>query len=364
MKISILIPCYNEELTIEKCLRSCVNQTRKADEIIVVDDSSTDNTFEILKKLSSEFSGLIKIVRTPKNTGNKSYAQEYGLHFVTGDIFIATDGDTMIDKNFLKIMEAEMHDGKVAAVAGYVKSLKYNWITACRALDYTVSQNIDKLAQDYLNFIFVIPGAAGAFRTKIFKEEVRFDHDTICEDLDFTYRLHEMGYKIKYNRKAICYTQDPTTLESYVNQMRRWFGGGWQNLRKHLEIPNSPGMALELSLIYVEGLIYSFLMFLLPIINLYITMYLMLIYLAVVVFLATFGSIKEKRLDIFLCIPCYMFLKYVNAWVFVEQFIKEIIFRKKNLVWFQPTRVSIEMPAEKAVSFIPIPFNKQSTIKK
>ncbi|OGZ78337.1 MAG: hypothetical protein A2358_03370 [Candidatus Staskawiczbacteria bacterium RIFOXYB1_FULL_37_44] len=337
MKISILIPCYNEEFTIERCIMSCLNQTRPADEIIVVDDSSFDKTPEILKR----FGSAIKTVRTPKNTGNKSYAQEYGLQFVTGDVFIATDGDTMLSKDFIEIMEKDMQDGSISAVAGYVKSLKYNWLTACRALDYTVSQNIDKLAQDYLNFIFVIPGAAGAFRTDVFKEKIMFGHDTLTEDLDFTYRLHEMGYKIKYNRKAICYTQDPSALGAYINQMRRWFGGGWQNLKKHFNIPNSPGMALELSLIYVEGLIYSFMMIFLPLINLYLTFYLLLIYSAVVLGLSVFGSIKEKRIDILFCFPCYIFLKYVNAWIFMEQFLQEIILRKKRLVWFKPTRVKM-----------------------
>jgi len=100
-------------------------------------------------------------------------------------------------------------------------------------------------------------------------------------------------------------------------------------------------MALELSLIYVEGLIYSFMMIFLPLINLYLTFYLLLIYSAVVLGLSVFGSIKEKRIDILFCFPCYIFLKYVNAWIFMEQFLQEIILRKKRLVWFKPTRVKM-----------------------
>ena len=338
MKISILIPCYNEELTIEKCVLSCLNQTRPADEIIVVDDSSTDKTPTVLKK----FGKLIRVIRTPQNTGNKSYAQEYGLQFVTGDIFIATDGDTMLSNNFVEIMEKEMEDDSVSAVAGYVRSLKHNWLTACRALDYAISQNIDKLAQDYLNFIFVIPGAAGAFRTKIFREKIKFTHDTITEDLDFTYSFHELGYKIKYNRTAICYTQDPSTLKSYINQMRRWFGGGWQNLSKHFGVPDKPGMAMELSLIYIEGLVFSFMMFVMPIISLPITIYLLLIYCVIVTPLIIFATVKEKRPDFLLALPHYIFLKYVNAWIFLEQFFKEVILRKKNLHWFKPDRIEIK----------------------
>lgn len=342
MKISILIPCYNEELTIEKCLFSCIKQTRTPDEIIVVDDCSTDNTPQVLKK----FEGKIKIYRTPENTGNKSHAQEYGLKFVSGDVYIATDGDSILDKNFVKNIEKEMQDESISAVAGYVKSLKDNWLTASRALDYAVSQNIDKLAQAYIGFIFVIPGVAGAFRTKTFREKVPFNHDTITEDLDFTYRLNKMRLKIKYSRKAICYTQDPHTLSSYINQMRRWSGGGWQNFKKHATSPTSPSMALELSLIYIEGLVYSFVMFILPIINLYMAIYLFLLYVVIIAALAAFGATKEKRPDLMLALPGYIMLRFVNIYIFIEQFIKEIVLRKKTLSWFKPERVEIKISPE------------------
>lgn len=339
MKISVLIPCYNEEFTIEKCVASLLKQKRLPDEIIVVDDCSTDNTPHILSRLASP---LVKVVRTPKNTGGKSHAQEYGLQFVTGDIFITTDGDTMLHPDFVSVIEKDMRNKSVFAVAGHVKSLKYNWVTACRALDYTIAQNIDKVAQDYMNFVFVIPGAAGAFRTTEFKEKIIFTHDTITEDLDFTYRFHEMGYKIKYNTKAICYTQDPTTLSAYMNQTRRWVGGGWQCLLKHMSFPNKPGMALELALMYMEGLVYSFVAFLIPFINLYMAIVFFCLYCVFVFFLSIYGALKESRPDYLFILPFYVFLKYVNAYIFIEQFLKEAVMRDKNLEWFKPERVDMK----------------------
>ncbi len=338
MKISILIPCYNEELTIEKCVLSCLNQTRVPDEIVVINDSSTDNTAKVLEK----FSAPVKVYKTPKNTGNKSYAQEYGIQFITGDVFIATDGDTTLDEKFVEFIEEDMKNTEISAIAGYVKSYKYNWITSCRGLDYTISQNIDKLAQDYLNFIFVIPGAAGAFRTDVFKNKIQFTHDTITEDLDFTYRLHETKHIIRYDRRAICYTQDPVTLKAYINQMRRWFGGGWQNFVKHIGVPSKPGMALEISLIYIEGLIYSFMMFLMPLINLYLTFYVLMIYVFIVCCLALYAALKEKRIDFLLVVPGYILMKYVNAYIFLEQFFYEVVLRRKNLYWFKPERIKFK----------------------
>lgn len=336
--VSIMIPCYNEEKTIERCILSCLSQTVKLDQILVVDDSSKDGTPEILERYKDQ----IYAVKTPKNTGNKSSAQEYGLQFITSDIVVTTDGDTVLDDRFTEEIIKDFKDPKVAAAGGYVKSMKYNWLTRCRAVDYSIGQNLHKLAQSYLGFMFVIPGAAGAFRTKVFKEHLTFDHDTITEDLDFTYKLHKLGFKVAYNRKAIVFTQDPTTLSSYINQMRRWFGGGWQNLVKHFSIVLKPRQSLELSLMYIEGSVFSIVTLIMPIINLKVALMLLIPYFGITMVFSVYAAIKEKRIDLLLTPFSYFIFMYVNAYIFLEQFIKEVILKRKNLIWFKPERVEIE----------------------
>jgi len=335
MKISILIPCHNEEKTIYRCVASCLSQIRPADEIIVVDDGSTDNSVNILKK----FGSLIQVVRIMKNTGSKSCVQQFGLKYVAGDVFIATDADTVLDKDFIGRIEEDFSDPNVVAVAGYVRSLKHNWLTAVRELDYIIGQEIYKTAQSNINFLFVIPGCAGAFRTEIFKENILFDHDTVTEDLDFTYKFNKRNCRIVFDKKALVYTQDPADLRSYVNQMRRWYCGGWQNLLKHYQVAKKrPASALELSLIYIEGLIFSVLLYILPIINFYYFGIFLAMYMIPVVALAIYGSISRRRSDLLIFSPLYMIVAYVNSYVFFEQFIKEVVLRKKNMLWLSPER--------------------------
>ena len=336
--VTLFIPCFNEQNTIARCIKSCLEQELTPHQIIVVDDSSTDRTAKIL----AEFGKKITVVRTPKNTGNKSHAQEFGLQFVTGDLLITTDADTILHPKFVTEMVKAFDDPKVVAAGGYIRSLKYNWLTRCRAVDYVIGQNVHKLAQSYMGFMFVIPGAAGAFRTKVFKDHLTFDHDTITEDLDFTYKLHKRGLKIAYVRNAIVYTQDPTDLRSYINQMRRWFGGGWQNLSKHLDMASMhPLQTLELSLVYLEGLAFSFLLFLVPLINVRFTIQFLITYFFIALFVSTLAAIKERRIDLLLTPPSYLFLMYVSAYVFLEQFVKEFILGRKNLVWIKPERVDL-----------------------
>ena len=336
MRITILIPAHNEEKSIRACVQSCLDQTRKPDEVIVVDDGSTDKTPEILKSFGMQ----IGVVTMAKPTGNKSLAQEQGLKYVTGDVFIATDGDTVLHKDFVKYVEEDFNQyPDLAAVAGYVRSVKHNWLTACRAFEYAVGQNLHKLAQHHLGFLFVIPGAAGAFKTKTFFKHITFEHDTLTEDLDFTYRLHKDDLKIFYDRRIIVYTQDPATMHSYINQMRRWFGGGWQCLMKHIKLGSKqPKMALELSLMYFEGLAFSTLLFVLPFLSIKAFLGFIASYMVIAIIFAGFAAYKEKRWDLlFIPLP-YLVLVVVNSYIFLEQFFKEVVFRRKTLTWFHPER--------------------------
>ncbi len=336
MKISILIPCYNEEKSIADCVSSCLSQTRKPDQIIVVNDGSSDKSAEIL----ASFGDAITVVSLPTPTGNKSYAQEIGLQYVTGDVFVATDGDTVLDQDFIKYVEDDfVQNPQLSALGGYIQSKKYNWLTACRAFEYSVGQNLHKLAQHHLGFLFVIPGAAGVFKTADFRKFISFEHDTLTEDLDFTYRLHQLDLKIQYDTRLIVFTQDPITLHSYINQVRRWFGGGWQCLIKHYTLATKqPKVALELSIMYAEGFVFSVLFFLLPILSLKFFANFIISYLALASVFALFAAWKEKRLELILVPIPYALLVVINAYIFLEQMVKEMILGKKNLAWFHPER--------------------------
>lgn len=335
--ITILIPCWNEEATIERCVLSCLDQTRPADEVIVVDDSCTDSSPAILARYADK----ITVVRTPKNSGNKSHAQEYGLGFVKGDIVVTTDADTQLHPRFVETILKDFEDPTVAASGGYVVSRQHNWLTLCRAFEYCIGQNIHKPAQRFINYMFVIPGAAGAFRTEVFKTYVKFDHDTITEDLDFTYKLHKQGFTVEYNLDAIVYTQDPASLHSYINQMRRWYAGGWQCLLKHRDIIKRPAQALELSLMYIEGLTFALLIFILPLINIRAVGYFLVTYFITTFVFAVYTAVRERRWALLIVPIPYLPIVFINAYVFIEQFIKEVILRRKHLVWFKPERIHI-----------------------
>lgn len=96
-KVSVIVPIYNVEKYLEKCLDSLVNQTLKDIEIILVNDGSTDNSGQIAKEYVSKYKE--KIVYLEKQNGGLSDARNYGLEYAKGDYISFVDSDDYISKN-------------------------------------------------------------------------------------------------------------------------------------------------------------------------------------------------------------------------------------------------------------------------
>jgi cellulose synthase/poly-beta-1,6-N-acetylglucosamine synthase-like glycosyltransferase len=348
MRVSVLIPCHNEELSIKQCINSVLQQSYKPDEIVVVNDGSSDASLSILKAFKKEIKLVhvlkrtgnknFSIINIPTPTGNKSFAQERGLQHVTGDIVITTDGDTILHKDFIKNIVEEFKNPNVVASAGYVKSIKQNWLTACRQIDYLLSQDIHKNAQSLINAMYVMPGCAAAYRTSELKKHISFDHDTVTEDLDFTYQYHKKNLKLTFCKDAVAYTQDPSTLRDYIRQLRRWHAGNWQNLLKHFGVVNNPGNALELSLIYLEGLVFPLLLLFAFAFNIKVFLFFSITYAIIIFLFAFYGAKRDKRWDLLWHVPVYFLVSFVNYAIFIEQLFREVILLEKNLLWLQSQR--------------------------
>ena len=98
MKISIIIPCYNEENSIQQLLESVINIDYESKEIIIVDDSSSDQTLQIIERKFSNKYNFIKILKHTKNQGKGSCIRTAQKE-VSGDIVIIQDADLEYDPN-------------------------------------------------------------------------------------------------------------------------------------------------------------------------------------------------------------------------------------------------------------------------
>ena len=119
-KISVLIPAFNEEegiiTTINETIK-VLNELENDYEVIIVDDGSKDNTYEIVSKNLLNFNGKVKIEKYGKNIG-KGYAIKHGFNFVTGDYVLFLDADMDIHPNQINIFLDLMRNNDADIVMG------------------------------------------------------------------------------------------------------------------------------------------------------------------------------------------------------------------------------------------------------
>ena len=192
--ISIIIPAYNSENTIEKCLNAIFNTDypRKKYEVIVIDDKSTDNTINIVQRYPC------KLIKQKKNQG-PAKARNVGAQLSKGDILFFIDSDIILKKNSLTEVKESFKDKNKKCLTGMYKKYPENkgiFPLYKSFLWYHELSNVDK------DFVGVMNTACGAIKKEIFIDIKGFNTNykgAECEDVEFSRRLTQK-YRIYFNK--------------------------------------------------------------------------------------------------------------------------------------------------------------------
>lgn len=269
-RVSVVIPAYNEEKTIEATVRSVLESSYQNFEVIVINDGSTDSTEQALSQYV--LGGQIAIINRPQ--GGKALAVNTGILASSGEIVQIIDADVVIQRDVLAKLAVHFEDPEVSAVSGNIKvGNRVNVLTNLQALEYVRDLNLRRRALDILDTIPVIPGATGAFRKGVFKIVGGMDKETLVEDMDMTLKIVKAAGDVRFETHALSYTEGPENWKAWIRQRRRWYGGSLQTMLKHREKWWKFG---PLSLIGFPFLIVS--MFFIPIVD-FTTMALLFVYL-------------------------------------------------------------------------------------
>lgn len=187
MKISVVIPAYNEEKNIGICIEHVLNQTIKADEIIVVDNNSTDSTKEVIKTYPVKYvlekdQGIIP-------------ARNRGFDEAKGNIIARTDSDTRVPTNWIERIKEDFSEEHILAVTGPVTFYDL-------PLNSPLLSNIFTYELKFLFNQYMLFGPNFAIRKSVWKEvkdEVNTDATKVHEDFDLALHIPDPQKNIKFD---------------------------------------------------------------------------------------------------------------------------------------------------------------------
>lgn len=230
--VSVIVPAHNEELVIRKLVDRLMDleYSREKYQVIVVDDASTDQTSEILRKLEKIYSRLKVIHRTPeerKRLAGKSPALNRGVIEATGEIVAVFDSDHIPEKDVLRRLMFHFADPEVGAVMGRCKVMNpdENVLTKLIYIDYLSGYLVNEFGREIIHNMPAYGGANCAVRKSLLFKLGGFSNESVTEDTELTTRVMLDGNRVVYDKTALDWEQAPRVLTTYWKQRYRWAYG-------------------------------------------------------------------------------------------------------------------------------------------
>lgn len=237
--ISVLVPAFNEEKTIENTIKAIFSSRYPIEELIVLNDGSTDNTSKIVKKLLKKYSNLRLVDK--KNSG-KGDSLNQGIKLAKSELIAVVDADSYPAKDAFGKMIGFFDDETVgAATCVFVPRNKSKFFERLQVIEYNVIAFTRKLL-GYVDAIYVTPGPLALYRKSALEKIGGFDPKNMTEDIEATWHLAYEGYKRKMCLSTYATTTVPNKLKNWYRQRRRWNIGGLECISKYKKCFLKKGM--------------------------------------------------------------------------------------------------------------------------
>ncbi len=235
-RVSVLVPCYNEEETIANTIRQLSLLDYPNYEIIVINDGSSDGTVYEMSRILPDYPN-VRFVSLEENSG-KANALYIGLLAATGEILLCVDSDSYVMPDALKHMVPHFtnrYNGeRVGAVTGNPRVRNRSSLLAkIQLCEYASIISLIKRTQRVWGKVMTVSGVVVAFRKRALMDAELWDRDMITEDIGVTWKLEKKFWDVRYEPRALCMMLVPETLKGLAKQRGRWASGGMEILRRH-----------------------------------------------------------------------------------------------------------------------------------
>jgi hyaluronan synthase len=231
--LTVVIPAYNEGAMVEQSIESVANARypRERLEILVVDDGSTDDTWQYIERAARRHPSLVTPLKLDRNQGKRA-ALATGFRRARGSVLVTIDSDSVIEPDTLLAMAGPFRDAKVGAVAGKVAAFNRDRGCLPRMLHvrYILSFDFQRSVQSTYGTVYCCPGALAAYRACVVHKvleswlEQRFlgARCTFGEDRALTNAILYEGYDSVYQGNAVVHTVVPETYGKLCKMYLRW----------------------------------------------------------------------------------------------------------------------------------------------
>lgn len=257
--VTIQLPLYNEATVVARLLDHVakIEYPRDRLEIQVLDDS-TDETrllvraqVERLREASAQSGEVpldIAYIHRVDRTGYKAGALDAGLKVAKGELVAIFDADFLPQPGFLRSVVPHFSDAKVGMVQarwGHINR-EHSLLTRTQALMLDGHHLVENRARAAAGWLFNFSGTGGIWRAKAIESAGGWQHDTLTEDLDLSYRAQMAGWKFVYRENVVTPAELPEDISAFRAQQYRWAKGTVQTARKLLGRVISPETNLTL----------------------------------------------------------------------------------------------------------------------
>ena len=239
-RVTIQLPVFNEMYVVERLISAVckIDYPRELLDIQVLDDS-TDETSKIAKKSVHKYQQLgfqIEFIHRDNRRGYKAGALEEGLKRARGEFVAIFDADFIPPSDFLKNTIDYFTDPDVGIVQtrwGHL-NLNYSILTKAQSILLDGHFGIEQPTRFKHGVFFNFNGTAGILRKSCIESSGGWQHDTLTEDLDLSYRAQLEGWKLVYLKDVVSDAELPVDMNAFKSQQHRWAKGGIQTAKKLL----------------------------------------------------------------------------------------------------------------------------------
>ncbi len=236
-KVSIIIPAYNESLTIERCLDSIRRNTYRKVEVIVHNDRSRDDTAKLVREFKQRHPHMqIRLITRRKNVG-KGAGLNYSIkRYATGSLIMTLDADCILERHAIKRAVDHFKNPRVVGVAANVRIMHHPSIVGVlQKFEHLVGYRTKKF-YTVSNCEFIVGGVASTYRRDVLQAVGMYDTDTQTEDIGLSIKIAFAGnqqQRIIYAADVVAMTEPVMTFRGLLTQRYRWKLGMIQNLLKY-----------------------------------------------------------------------------------------------------------------------------------